>query len=461
MTDKGEKCAVFGVYGKGLDVGRLAFYSLFTLQHRGQEGSGIASSDGTIIRYKKGSGLVSSIFREQNIHNLQGLLAVGHNRYSTSKGTSEDHLQPIVSARTSFAHNGNLPSTKKLEEFLTKNNINYEDSNDSRMMALAFDFLYSKNNDIKQTVTECFDLFTGSFSIVASTLDSLIAFRDPCGIRPLSLAKLDNGYVVASETCAFHTIGAEFLRDIKPGELVIINESGVTSFQIKESNPKLDIFEFVYFARPDSIINGVCVHDVRRNYGKLLANRNKIDADVVIPVPETALPVASGYAEESGIPLEFGLCKNRYIGRTFISPGQGLRKVGVNLKLSPILSVIKDKRVLLIDDSIVRGTTSKKIIAMLFEAGAKEVHFLVSSAPVRFPDFYGIDISKQEELLAFGKSEQEVCDYLGATSVQYLSIDDMVLGTGMKKEEFSLACFDGVYPIDILERKSEINFSNN
>lgn len=457
MNDKNEKCAVFGVYGKGLDVGRISFYALYALQHRGQEGSGIASSDGHIIRYKKGPGLVSSIFREQNIHNLQGILAVGHNRYSTSKGTSEDHLQPIVSAQTSFAHNGNLPSTKKLEEFLTKNNIDFQDSNDSRMMALAFDLLYSQNHDIKKTVTECYDLFTGSFSVVASTLDSLIAFRDPCGIRPLSLGKLENGYVVASETCAFHTIGAEFLSDIKPGELVIINEEGVTSFQIAPSNPKLDIFEFVYFARPDSVIGGQSVYEVRKKSGELLAERNKIEADVVIPVPETALPVAIGYSEKSGIPMEFGLCKNRYIGRTFISPGQTLRKVGINLKLSPIHSVIKGKRVILIDDSIVRGNTSKKIISMLFEAGAKEVHFLVSSAPVRFPDFYGIDISKQEELLAFGKSEQEVCDYLGATSIQYLSIDDMVLATGMKKEEFSLSCFDGVYPIDILERKSEIN----
>ena len=288
------------------------------------------------------------------------------------------------------------------------------------------------------------------------TNDSLIAIRDVCGIRPLSLASLNGGFVISSETCAFHPVGAEFVRDINPGEMVVIDKNGMRSEQLATPNPKFDIFEFVYFARPDSQLLGKSVYEVRRNFGSQLSKEYPLRADVVIPVPETAIPVAIGFASESGIPLEMGLTKNRYIHRTFIQPEQHIRDQGVKAKLTPIVEVIKGKRVAVVDDSIVRGTTSKKIVEMLFEAGASEVHFLVSSPPVIFPDFYGIDTPRQKDLIASTKSVAEMRDYLGATSLNFLSYEGMINATGIPEEKFSTSCFTGEYPIDIKERTREI-----
>ncbi|MDZ4227443.1 MAG: amidophosphoribosyltransferase, partial [Patescibacteria group bacterium] len=293
-------------------------------------------------------------------------------------------------------------------------------------------------------------------SILLMSQDSLIAVRDRCGIRPLALARLNGGYVVASETCAFAPIGAEFEREVRPGEMLVIDENGARSEQLAEPDPKLDIFEFVYFARPDSVLLGKSVYEVRRSFGVQLAKEYPLEADVVIPVPETAIASAIGYAQTLKLPFEMGLTKNRYIHRTFITPEQHVREQGVKAKLTPIPHVVRGKRVVVFDDSIVRGTTSQKIVKMLFDAGAKEVHFLVASPPVKFPDFYGIDTPKQSDLIAATKSVEEIEKYLGATSLHYLSFEGMIEATGMPADQFCTSCFTGIYPIDIKEREQEV-----
>jgi amidophosphoribosyltransferase len=472
----GEKCGVFGVYGRGLDVSRLTFFGLYALQHRGQESSGIATSDGRKIFCHKNTGLVSQVFNEKIIDSLRGHIAIGHNRYSTSSGTGVEHAQPIevLDGTLTLAHNGNLPSVKKLQEFLLSKKIKsvknfsadqkklfnkkISSMSDSKMMTEALHCLLKEEMEIEDAVREIFPLFTGAFSLLIMTKTKLIALRDSHGIRPLSLAKLNGGFVVASETCAFHPIGAEFIRAVRPGEMVVVDEKGLRSVQIAEGEQKLDIFEFVYFSRPDSILLGQSVYDVRKKFGRRLAQENKIKADVVIPVPETAIPVAIGFANASKIPFEMGLIKSRYIHRTFIEPEQHIREQGVKLKLSPLVEVIKGKRVIVIDDSIVRGTTSRQIVKMLFETGAKEVHFLVSSPQVKFPDFYGIDLPDQKKLLAHGKTVAEMKKYLGATSLRFLSYEGMIKSTGLPESSFSTSCFTGKYPIDIAERKREVKY---
>lgn len=457
MRSIGEKCAVFGIYGDGLDVSRLTFFGLYALQHRGQESSGIAVTDGKTINCHKHSGLVSQVFSEDVIKSLQGHCAIGHNRYSTSSGTDSIHAQPVEVSDNSIvlAHNGNLPTVTLLNGFLKKKGIELNDTSDSKLITESIFCLTKEGMDLETAVEKIFPLMTGSFSILVMNKDKLIAVRDQFGIRPLSIAKLNGGYVFASETCAFHPIGAKHIGDVNPGEMVVVDKDGLHRKQIVKSIQKLDIFEFVYFSRPDSHLLGKSVYQVRRNFGVELAREHKIDADVVIPVPETAIPVAIGYAAASGIPYEMGIIKSRYIHRTFIEPEQHIRDQGVKLKLAPLKEIIKNKRVIVVDDSIVRGTTSKKIVKMLFEAGAKEVHFLVSSPPVKFPDFYGIDLSKQSELLATDRSIDEMNKYLGSTSLSFLTLKGMVAATGLKESMFSTSCFSGKYPIDIRERRKE------
>ena len=458
MRNIGEKCAVFGIYGKGLDVSRLTFFGLYALQHRGQESSGIASTDGNHIYCYKHNGLVAQVFNEETIRSLFGHCAVGHNRYSTSSGTDVKHAQPIEVADHSIVlvHNGNLPSVRLLSNFLKKKGVVLTDISDSKIITEALYCLTKEGVKIEKAVEQIFPLMTGSFSLLIMTKDKLIALRDQHGIRPLSIGKLNGGYVFASETCAFHPIGAEFIDVVKPGEMVIVDEKGLHRKQIVKSIQKLDIFEFVYFSRPDSILLGQSVYDVRKRFGKELFEENKISADVIIPVPETAIPVAIGYSNASGIPFEMGLIKSRYIHRTFIEPEQHIREQGVKLKLAPLKEVIKNKRVIVIDDSIVRGTTSRQIVKMLFETGAKEVHFLVSSPPVKFPDFYGIDLPRQIDLIAARKSVKEINNYLGSTSLNFLSYRGMIKATGLKESVFSTSCFTGKYPINIKERKKGI-----
>ncbi|MFA6389839.1 MAG: amidophosphoribosyltransferase, partial [Patescibacteria group bacterium] len=321
MRELNEKCGVFGIYGRELDVSRLTFYGLFALQHRGQESSGIATSDGQEIDSYKDTGLVTHVYNERIIKSLRGHIAVGHNRYSTSEGTGLAHAHPIViDHKLALVHNGNLPSVTALIEFLKDKGVETQGCSDSELMAYAIAWYLDQGKNLEEAVLAAFPLFTGAFSALAMTCDSLVAFRDQCGIRPFSLGRLNGGYVFASETCAFKLIGAEFLREINPGEIVAVSEGGLKSIQAAPSNPKIDIFEFVYFSRPDSEICGKLIYEVRRNCGLTLAKENPLEADIVIPVPETAIPVAIGYSKGTGIPFEMGLIKNRYVHRTFIEP---------------------------------------------------------------------------------------------------------------------------------------------
>ncbi len=455
-----EKCGIVGIFGKDLPIARLAFFALFALQHRGQEASGITTNDGEKFRTHKGVGLVSQVYKEEDINALSGYIGIGHNRYSTSGGGALMHAQPVINKKESFAlaHNGNLPSTKALEEFLKMNGVLQPDRSDSELIFDAIDFHLNQGLKIEDAVKKVYPLMTGAFSIVMMTKDTLVALRDSYGMRPLSLGTLSGGYVVASETCAIQTIGASFLREVNPGEMLVINENGLQSTQMAPPTPKHDIFEYVYFARPDSILAGKLVYEVRKNFGKQLAEEYKLDADIIVPVPDTAMPVAIGYSQVSGIPVELALVKNRYVHRTFIEPNQESREHSVALKLIPLPEVLKGKRIILIDDSIVRGTTSKKLVASLFKAGVKEVHFLVSSPPIRYPDFYGIDTPKQNQLIASNKTIKEIGEFLGVTSLHYLSLSGLIKSIGLPEDQLSTSFFTGVYPIDLKERQSEVNY---
>ncbi len=446
-----EKCAVFGVYGAGPEAARLTCYGLWAQQHRGQEGSGIVSSDGQRLYRHTASGLVATVYHEEDLEQLPGSLAIGHNRYSTSGGSSSRFNQPFVNPKHSFAfaHNGNLPVLGQLKAFLKQRGVSTDSLNDSSMMAEAIACLMQDGLKLEVAIAHAYPLFQGAFSIVMMDAKRLVAFRDACGIRPLSIARLGKGYVVASETCAFDTIGATFLRDVRPGELVIIDERGLAARQLAPARQKLDIFELVYFARPDSQLLGKSVHDVRKRFGHELAKEAPIEADMVVPVPDSSIPMALGYAEASGVPFEMGLVKNRYIHRTFIRPSAKLRQRDVRLKLNPIVSSLRGKRVILVDDSIVRGTTMRQVAEMLYGIGVKELHILISSPPVRYPDFYGINTPNQEDLIAARMSVEEMRQQFGCDTLHFLSFDGMIRATGLPASVFNTSCFDGNYPIPI------------
>ncbi len=463
-TEIKEKCGIFAVYGSGFEAARLVHPGLWALQHRGQESSGIASSDGKKIYVHKGIGLVAAVFGEEDLKKLKGYIAIGHNRYSTSGDHWDTHAQPIIvnvkgGKHIALAHNGNLPETKKIEEFLKSKKIAISGMNDSEMIASAIGFFVSDGNSLEAAVKTAYPLFTGVFCLLVMDEKNIVAVRDNFGIRPLVLGKLNGGFVVASETCALDIIGAKFLREVKPAEMVIISSKGLRSIQIEKGNQKLDTFEFVYFARPDSYLMGKSVDAVRQNLGKELAIENEIKADIVIPVPDSAIPTAIGSSRESGIPFEMGLIKNRYIHRTFISPEEHTRHRIVQLKLNPMRHVLNNKKVIVIDDSIVRGTTSKQIIKMIRNSGAKEVHLLVSSPPVKFPDFYGINTPDQKELIAAFKKIPEIEKELGVDSIHYLSIKGLIRAIGLPEDVLCTSCFTGVYPVDIGDRIKEVDFS--
>ena len=459
-----EKCGVFGIIGRnfddhtGLEAARMTFYGLWALQHRGQESSGIVSSDGTNLHSHAAQGLVATVYREEDLEQLPGHLAIGHNRYSTSGGADDCYNQPFLDRKHKFAlaHNGNLPDTSELEKFLKDRKVEIDGKNDTAMMVAAITWFIDDGLDMIAAIKKAWPLFTGAFSIVAMDATRLVAFRDECGIRPLSIGTIDGGYVVASETCAFDTVGAEFLRDVEPGELVVIDDKELVSEQIVKSNLKLDIFEMVYFARPDSMLLGKRIDLVRQEFGRRMAKEFPIDADVVVPVPDSAIPAAIGYSQASGIPFEMALIKNRYIHRTFIRPTTQLRERDLKMKLNPVVDLFKDKRVVIVDDSIVRGTTMRHLVSMLFEAGAKEVHLLISCPPVRYPDFYGINTPRQTELMAAYMTIQEMADAVGATSLHFLSFEGMISATGLSEDVFNNSCFNGNYPISIGKRAQEI-----
>lgn len=446
-----EKCAVFGVYGPNDDAARVTYYGLWALQHRGQESSGIATAEKGRLHRHAANGLVAHVYSTEDLVKLPGRISIGHNRYATSGDARELYNQPIMNTAKSFAfaHNGNLPDYGKLAAFLQKNDVDTAHLNDSHMMSEAIDYYVGKGQGLEEAIVSAYPLFEGVFSAVAMDDSKLIAFRDRCGIRPLSIGKLGDSYVIASETCAFYTIGAKFVRDVKPGEMVIIDERGITSRQIVKGTQKLDIFEFVYFARPDSVLMGERVNSVRERFGVEMAKEFPVEADVIIPVPDSAIPAAVGYAKASGIPFDMGLIKNRYIHRTFIQPTAEMRRRDVRMKLNPVTESIAGKRVVLVDDSIVRGTTMRQVIQMIRDVGAKEIHVLISCPPVKYPDFYGINTPDQADLIASRLGVNEIRDYLGADSLYFLSHDGMVRATNLPESVFSLSCFDGVYPIPI------------
>jgi amidophosphoribosyltransferase len=459
-----EECGVFGIFAPGVDVARRTFFGIFALQHRGQESAGIAVTDGRKIRVHTDMGLITQIFNEENLRDLPGDIAVGHNRYSTTGSSKACNTQPILCESSdgimAVAHNGNLVNAHLIREALEKAGEEFFTTMDTEIIAKMIES--GQNDTLENSIINMMERVSGAYSLVMMTRDTLIAIRDPNGLRPLCLGILpekdENGgscYVVASETCALGPVGAKFVREVEPGEILFITRDGLESTFFKGKAPghalrkSLCIFEFIYLARPDSQLLGQNVHATRRRMGELLAQQAPVEADVVIGVPDSGLPAAIGYAAGSGIQYQEGLIKNRYIQRTFIQPDQTQREMGVRMKLTPLEDVLRGKRVVVVEDSIVRGTTTKRIVQMIRDAGAKEVHLRISSPPYQWPCFYGIDTAARKDLIAFQRDVEGIRAYNGADSLAYITMDNLVSAVGHPKDDFCRACFDGEYPIDI------------
>jgi amidophosphoribosyltransferase len=458
-----EACGVFGVYAPGENVAKLAYFGLFALQHRGQESAGIATFDGQQVHLHKDMGLVSQVFSETILTELLGNLAVGHTRYSTTGSSRVVNAQPAVVntelGALALAHNGNLVNTASLREELLKNNHNLLTTTDSELIAFAIAEEINQGKSWLEGSISAFHRCEGAFSLVIGTPDGIMGTRDPNGIRPLVIGTLPQHqptdpirYALASETCGLDIIGAEYLRDVQPGELVWITEEGIASFHwATHRQPKLCIFEMIYFARPDSIMHEESLYSYRIRIGHRLAMESPVDADLVIAVPDSGIPAAIGFSQASGIPYAEGLIKNRYVGRTFIQPTQSMRESGIRMKLNPLKDVLNGKRVIIVDDSIVRGTTSRKIVKALRDAGAAAVHMRISSPPVTHPCFYGIDTDSQDQLIGATKSVAEIAEQIGVDSLSYLSWEGMLKTTRDNPENFCSACFTGDYPVPVPE----------
>ena len=450
-----DECGIFGIVAPERDVARLTFFALFALQHRGQESAGIAVADQGQITVFKDVGLVSQVFKESTLRGLTGQMAIGHTRYSTTGSTGWRNAQPVIRTRAAggplaLAHNGNLVNTEELRSELVHNGTRLESTSDTEVIAALL--AEHSASDVKDAVREVIPRLRGAFSAVVLTDREVIGFRDPYGIRPLVLGQLGDQFCLASETCAFDIIGAKAVREIRPGEMVWLGPDGVGSEQVVQPEREaLCIFEFIYFARPDSVMKGQTLHDARYRMGRRLAQESPAEADLVIPVPDTGNAAAIGFAEESGIPFGMGLVKNRYVGRTFIEPDDTLRRLGIRMKLNPLAADISGKRLVAVDDSVVRGNTTSQLVAMLFDAGAAEVHLRISSPPIIYPCFYGIDMASQEELIAFGKTVDQINEELGATSLAYLSLEGLLWATGLGSDCFCTACFSGEYPCAVPE----------
>jgi amidophosphoribosyltransferase len=455
MFDKlHEECGVFGIYGHP-DAANLTYLGLYALQHRGQESAGIVSSDGKQLFGQKAMGLVADIFNEDRIKKLPGKSAIGHNRYSTAGGSFAINIQPILVnfalGGLAIAHNGNLVNAGILKDELEAYGSIFVTTTDTEVIVHLI--AQSRAATLHERIVDALSHVQGSYSLLIITEDELIAVRDPNGFRPLSLGEFDGAYVVASETCAFDLIEATYIRDIAPGEMVVINSKGIKStFPFKPAEPSHCIFEFIYFARPDSMVFGQNVYTIRKNFGRQLARETNVPADVVIPVPDSGVPAALGYAEEAGLPFDTGLIRNHYVGRTFIEPQQSIRHFGVKIKLNPVKDALKGKRVVVVDDSIVRGTTSKKIIKMIRNAGATEVHLRISSPPTSFPCFYGIDMPTRQELIASSHSIEEIRKYITADTLGYISMDG-IQKVVPQRMNYCSACFDGEYPVPFPDEK--------
>lgn len=449
-----EECGVFGVFSnETCDVAGQTYFGLYALQHRGQESCGIVVNDGGVFTYHKDLGLVHEVFDKDTLSKLgQGQIAIGHVRYSTTGKPNRSNAQPLVvrhiKGPMSIAHNGNLVNARELREEFELKGMIFHNTNDTEVISYAITEERLTSGSIESAVEKAMCKIKGAYSILVMSPRKLIAARDPNGFRPLSLGKTSDGYVVASETCAFDSIGAKFIRDIEPGEIVVIDSTGLRSIKTHcGSKGNICVFEYVYIARPDSVIEGSSVHKARLRAGKYLYREHPVEADVVIGVPDSGLDAALGFSRESGIPYGIGFTKNRYIGRTFIQPSQTERTNSVRIKLNVISNTVKDKRVVMIDDSIVRGTTSAKIVQLLRDAGAKEVHVRISSPPFVSPCYFGIDIDSKDNLIACRMSIDEICESIGADSLEYLSIENVKKLAGISHCGFCTGCFTGEYPI--------------
>jgi len=460
-----DACGVFGVWAPGEEVAKLTYFGLYALQHRGQESAGIATSDGSRLLVYKDMGLVSQVFDERSLSSLKGHLAVGHCRYSTTGASTWENAQPTLgggdTGTVALAHNGNLTNSAELRDRLEARNgegfsghlggeLRRGNTTDTALVtALLTD---DPDRSLEAAALEVLPQLRGAFCFVFMDEHTLYAARDPQGIRPLVLGRLERGWVVASETAALDIVGASLIREVEPGELIAIDADGLRTQRFAEPDPKGCVFEYVYLARPDTTINGRGVHEARVEMGRRLAREHPVEADLVIPTPESGTPAAIGYAQESGIPYGQGLVKNSYVGRTFIAPSQTIRQLGIRLKLNPLKDVIRGKRLVVVDDSIVRGNTQRALVRMLREAGAAEVHVRISSPPVRWPCFYGIDFATRAELIATGIGVEEVRSSIGADTLGYISEEAMVEATGQPRERLCTACFSGVYPIELPQR---------
>ncbi|MBP6997100.1 MAG: amidophosphoribosyltransferase [Phycicoccus sp.] len=458
-----DECGVFGVWAPGEDVAKLTYYGLYALQHRGQESAGIAASDGSRLLVYKDMGLVSQVFDERSLASLRGHLAIGHCRYSTTGGSTWENAQPTLGGHdggtVALAHNGNLINSRELRDLVEerrgadagahRGELGRGNTTDTALVtALLAD---DPDRSLEDAAMEVLPRLRGAFCFTFMDEHTLYAARDRHGIRPLVLGRLERGWVVASETAALDIVGASFIREVEPGELLVIDEDGLRSMRFAQAEPKGCVFEYVYLARPDTTISGRVVHEARVEMGRALAREHPVEADLVIPTPESGTPAAIGYAQESGIPYGQGLVKNAYVGRTFIQPSQTIRQLGIRLKLNPLRDVIRHKRLVVVDDSIVRGNTQRALVRMLREAGAAEVHVRISSPPVRWPCFYGIDFATRAELIATGLAVDEVGRSIGADSLGYISEEGMIAATGQDRERLCTACFTGVYPVPLPE----------
>ncbi|MEQ1823046.1 MAG: amidophosphoribosyltransferase [Fimbriimonadaceae bacterium] len=447
-----EECGVIGVYAPGRQAARLTFFGLFALQHRGQESAGIAVSDGGLVRMHKDMGLVSQVFDEKILETLPGGIAIGHNRYSTTGISALRNAQPIfcqsLVGDIAVAHNGNLVNPLELRQEMEADGEVFDSSSDTEIIAR----LLVRNMHLgpEDAVAMVMRRIKGAYSCTVLTPTMLLGFRDPNGIRPLVAGELPGGYLIASESCAFAPLDGHAVHELEPGEMVIVDHKGMRFAQgAPPARKAMCMFEFIYFARPDSELYGTSLYSARERMGRELAREHPVDADIVVPVPDSGIPAALGYSEESGIPFREGMMKSRYIHRTFIAPDQQMRERGVRMKLSPLVEHIKGKRLVLVDDSIVRATTTTQIVKLLFEAGAAEIHVRITAPPIMWPCFYGIDMCSKRELAAARMTIEEIRNHIGATSLGYLSVPGVVRAVGRPENEFCLACFNGQYPLAI------------
>jgi len=444
-----EECGVFGIFGHP-EAAKLTYFGLYALQHRGEESAGIVISDGNFVREHKGMGLVPEVFNEQQLARLQGNMAIGHVRYSTTGSSMLKNAQPFLVSHggmaLAIAHNGNLTNAHTLRRDLEKRGAIFQSTMDSEIFIHLI--AHALENGLESALTKALSQVQGAYSMVLLTQDQLIGIRDPFGFRPLCLGRLNGAYVLASETCALDLVEAQYVRDIEPGEIVFINAQGLRSIKpFPQERKAFCIFEFIYFARPDSLIFGQNVYQVRKRLGRMMAQEFQLEADLAMPFPDSGNYAALGFAEASGIPFEMGVIRNHYIGRTFIQPSQTMRDFGVRVKLNPVKSVLEGKRVVIIEDSIIRGTTSRTRVQAIRSTGATEIHMLVSCPPHRFPCYYGIDFSTKGELIACQHSVPEIQKFLELDSLGYLSLEGMIAATGLPASSFCLACFDGRYPL--------------